>query len=238
MVDAAWHVAEHGPLVALGKNLWQVEAVLPVLPIGRRMVVARRADGALIVHNPVACDAATMSAIEALGQVSYIVVPGPFHRMDLPAFSVRYPQAKVVAMPRAQRRVARRGRVDGGPELVPDDPLTRWQPLPGVPSEGVLVHETSDGIIAVFNDCLQNHPDRLPGLRGLVVGLLGATGGLKVTPLARRVLVADAAACARALRELAARGPVTLVPGHGALVRNDCAEGLRRVAATLERSPA
>ncbi|HRC56796.1 MAG TPA: hypothetical protein PKU97_12775 [Kofleriaceae bacterium] len=232
-VRGTWHIAEHGPLEALGKNLWQVEATLPALPLGRRMVIARYASGELLVHNAVACDPPTMAAIEALGPISFVIVPSGFHRMDVPAFAARYPTCKILAMPRARGRVAARARVDGGPELLPADRHTRWEPLDGVPSEGVLLHDTSDGVVAVFNDCLQNHPDRLPGVKGLILRALGSTGGLKVTPIARRFLVTDAAAHARQLRRLAELGPVLIVPGHGALVRRDCAESLRAVADSL-----
>jgi hypothetical protein len=234
MADATWHTAEHGPLEALGKNLWQVEATLPSLPIGRRMVVARRADGDLVIHNAVACDSSTMAAIQALGRIAYLIVPSGFHRMDLPAFAARYPDCKVLAMPGSVERVQARGRVDGGPELLPNDPQTRWVALEGVPAEGVVLHETSDGTVAVFNDCLINNPARIPGVKGLLLRAIGSTGGPKVTRIARTFLVKDARSYASHLRRIADLDPVLVVPGHGALVRNDVAATLRHAASDLE----
>jgi hypothetical protein len=233
MTDATWRTAEHGPLEALGKNLWQVEAVLPSMPIGRRMVIARLGNGQLLVHNAVACDSATMAAIEALGPISYLIVPSGFHRMDLPAFAARYPLCKVVAMPGSLRRARQRARVDGGAELLPSDAHTRWVPLEGVPAEGVLLHDTSDGTVAVFNDCLFNFPERPAGAKGWLLQAIGSTGDVKVTRVARTFLVKDAAALAGHLRKVAALDPVLLVPGHGQLVRTDCSTALDRAARAL-----
>lgn len=235
MTDSTWHTAEHGPLQALGKSLWQVEATVPLLPIGRRMVIARRGDGDLIVHNAVACDDSTMSAIQALGRIAYLVIPNGFHRMDLPAWAARYPDCKVIARPAASARIRQRGRVDGGPELIPADPHTRWIALDGVPSEGVLLHDTSDGIVAVFNDSFLNNPARLPGVAGAILRAIGSTGGPKVTPVARMLLVKQRNAYASHLRRLADMEPVLAVPGHGALLRDDVASALRAAAINLER---
>ncbi len=233
MTDATWRTAEHGPLEALGKNLWQVEAVLPAMPIGRRMVIARLGNGQLVVHNAVACDSSTMAAIEALGPISYLIVPGGFHRMDLPAFAARYPDCKVVAMPGSIDRARQRARVDGGPELLPADPHTRWQPLEGVPAEGVLLHDTSDGTAAVFNDCLFNIPERPPGVKGWVLQAIGSTGSVKVTRIARTFLVKDARAFTGHLRRIAELDPVLLVPGHGQLVRSEGGAALKQAASAL-----
>ncbi len=233
MADATWHTAKHGPLEALGKNLWQVEAELPAMPIGRRMVIARLGDGRLLIHNAVACDSETMAAIEGLGQVSFLIVPGGFHRIDLPAFAARYPSCKVVAMPGSIGRARQRARVDGGPELLPADPHTRWQPLDGVPSEGVLLHDTSDGTAAIFNDCLFNVPVRPPGVKGLLLQAIGSTGGVKVTRVARTFLVKERAPFLAHLERIAALDPVLVVPGHGELVRREGGAALRRAAEAI-----
>ena len=100
-----WRPARHGPLTALADGLWTVDAELDALPIGRRMTIVRLADGGLAVHSAVACDDATMAAIDRLGPVSFIVVPSGFHRLDAPRYAGRYPQARVVTMP-AKRRAS------------------------------------------------------------------------------------------------------------------------------------
>jgi hypothetical protein len=79
-----------------------------------------------------------------------------------------------------------------------------------------------------------NLPDRLPGFRGFVVKAIGSLGGPKVTRTAKLALVKDRAALAGHLRRLAdTPGLSTIVPGHGAVIRNDAAAAaaaLRRAA--------
>ncbi len=232
---AAWKEASHGPLEALADGLWQVEAELPSLPIGRRMTVIRVADGSLAVHSAVCSDAATMQAIDALGAVRWIIVPSPFHRMDAPRFKARYPDARVITMPASRDRVAQVVPVDGEHTDLPGGETLRYEPIDGVPREGVLVHRDAAGKVAlVFNDTFMNLPDRLPGFRGFVVKAIGSLGGPKVTRTAKLALVKDRRALAGHLRRLAdTPGLSTIVPGHGAVIRNDAAAAaaaLRRAA--------
>jgi hypothetical protein len=227
-------IARHGPLEPLAADLWQIEADLPRLPIGRRMVIARLDAGELLVHNAIACDDATSVRIAELGVVRWLVVPSGYHRMDLPAWSSRYPACTVVTMPAASRRVARRVRVDGGPERLPSDPRVTYVPLDGVPTEGVLIHRDRDGATTlVFNDVVQNHPKPLPGVIGALLGLAGSTGGPKVTRIARVAMVDDRRAFAAHLRRLATPDVARIVPGHGAIVRDRAPDVLREMADAL-----
>ncbi len=232
-----WIEASHGPLTALAEGLWHVDATLDMIPIGRRMVVARAADGSLAVHSAVCCDPATMTAIDALGPVRWIVVPSGHHRMDAPPWKARYPDARVVAMAASQVRVAQVVAVDGDYGLLPAGGALSWQALDGVPAEAVLLHRGPDGAVTVvFNDAFMNLPDRIPGFRGFIVKLIGSTGGPKVTRTACWFIVKDRAAYAAHLRRLAELpGLARLVPGHGAVVTDDAAGTLRRVADRLHR---
>jgi hypothetical protein len=75
------------------------------------------------------------------------------------------------------------------------------------------------------------------GVDGLVLRLLGSSGGPKVTPVARLLTVRDAGALAADLERLAQTvGLVRLVPSHGEVVDDDAPAVLRRVAARLRRS--
>ena len=229
-----WTVASHEPLAPLGDGLWQVAADLAVLPIGRRMVIARRASGALVVHNAVACDDATMAAIDALGPVTTLLVPSGHHRMDAHAFATRYPDARVLTPAGSTTRVQELVKVDGGVDaLAPDDEL-RWEPLDGVPAEAVLIHRRAGAATLIFNDAFMNLPASLPGLKGWVVKLIGSTGGPKVTRTARWFIVKDKPAYAAHLRRLAATpGLARVIPAHGAIV-----DGADASRAALERAAA
>jgi Domain of unknown function (DUF4336) len=230
----------HRPLERLADGLWQVEADLALLPIGRRMTIVRLGGGELVVHNAVACDEPTMAAIEALGPLRWIVVPSGHHRMDAHAFASRFAAARVVTPAGSAARVAARCRVDGGLELLPRDPSLVWAPLAGVPAEAALVHTDPRGAVTlIFNDAFMNLPDRLPGVKGAIVRLIGSTGGPKVTRTARWFIVDDRAAYAAQLRRLAATpGLARVIPGHGLVLRDAAAAaaGVLRAADGLHRA--
>jgi len=233
-----WRVATHRPLEQLADGLWQVEADLQGVPIGRRMSIVRLASGDLVVNNVIACDAPTMAAIDALGTVRWIVVPSGFHRLDAPAYAARYPAAKVVAPAGSAKRISERCRVDGTLDALPTDPALRWEALDGVPAEAVLVHATSDGATTlVFNDALMNLPAKLPGLAGFAMGLIGSTGGPKVTPTAKWFLIRDRPRYATHLRLLAETpGLARVIVAHGANLTSDAAAALRSAADQLHRA--
>lgn len=235
MAPGPWQAASHGPLTEVAPGLWIVDATLDLLPIGRRMTLWRTADGGLAVHSAVACDAATMAAIDALGPVRWIVVPSGHHRLDAPRFKARYPDAQVVAMPASHARVAQRVAVDGDYGRLPTGGAVTFAPLAGVPAEAVFIHRADDATeTLIFNDGFMNLPARLPGFKGWVVKLIGSTGGPKVTWTARTFLVKDKPAYAAQLRELAARPALRrIIPGHGAVITDGAAAALAGAADRL-----
>ena len=179
-----------------------------------------------------------MAAIDALGPVRWIVVPSGHHRLDAPRFKARYPAAQVVAMPAAHARVAQRVAVDGDFGLLPAGSAVTFAPLAGVPVEAVFIHRADDATeTLIFNDGFMNLPDRLPGLKGWVVKLIGSTGGPKVTWTARTFIVKDKRAYAAQLRELAARPALRrIIPGHGAVITDGAAAALAAAADRLHRA--
>jgi hypothetical protein len=112
-----------------------------------------------------------------------------------------------------------------------------WQAADGVPHEAVFIHRAPDGgETAICNDAFMNLPDRLPGVKGALVRLLGSTGGPKVTWTARVGIVDDRRAWADHLRRLAARPALArIIPGHGAIVTADAGAAFRRAADGLHR---
>jgi hypothetical protein len=235
MASAAWKVAKHGPLVELAPGLFSVEAELKGLPVGRRMTLMQLSDGSLAAHSVVSCDESTMEAIEALGPLRFIVVPSSAHRLDAPAWKVRYPSAKVIAPERAVARVSAVVPVDGDYSLLPNDGALSSEIVEGAEGEGVFVHRDAAGKVSlVFNDVFMNLPDKLPGFKGFLLGVLGSTGGPKVTGIAKTFVVRDKARCAAHLRRLSElEGLTQIVPGHGAVVAHDASRTLRAVADRL-----
>ena len=235
---APWRVPPHGALTAIADGLWTVDAELALVPIGRRMTISRVADGGLAVHSAIACDEATMTAIDALGPVRYIVVPSGHHRLDAPAYAARYPDATVVAMPASHARVKQRVAVAGDYGLLPAGAPLSYQPLAGLPAEAVFIHRAPDGgETLIFNDGLMNLPQSIPGFKGWLVKVMGSTGGPKVTRTARLALVKDRKAYAAHLRVLAARPRLErVIPGHGAVILDGAAAALTTAAHGLHRA--
>jgi len=239
MATADWKVLPHGPLTRLADHLWIVDGEPgggP--PIGRRMAVFRLEDGRLVLHSPVALDEAAMAELDRLGPVGFIVVPNGFHRIDAPRFHARYPGAEVLCPPGSRTRVARRVTVMGDLGRLPASSRLRWEHLAGCGDrEAAFVFTEEDGgSDLVVTDALFNLPDRLPGVGGLVVRLLGSTGGPKVTPLARLGMVRNRKSLADHLRRLAALASLRrVIMAHGAVIDHDPSGVLRGVADRLAR---
>lgn len=236
MPDTTWKVAEHEPLVAIADGLWTVNAELDLLPIDRRMTIMRRSSGDLLVHSAVACDEPTMAQIDALGPVGCIVVPSASHTIDAPRYAARYPEARVLCPRSVHKHVEKVVGVHGYYDDLGDDPAVRVEALDGIPAEGVFVHtDAQGGVTLIFNDALMNLPDRLPGFKGWLTKVMGSTGGLKVTGIARRFIVKDRRAYRAHLERLAAiSGLRRIVVSHGGVVMEGSPESLQRAAQTLD----
>ncbi len=228
-----WNVLPHGAWTEHAENLRSVVGDLPGMPLKRRMTVIQRSDGGLVIHNPVALDEPGMAALDAWGKPTFLVVPNGYHRLDSANFKRRYPDARVVCPRGAKKKVAEVVPVDLDYAGVTADAAVGFEHLGGVAeAEGVLSVRSSDGVTLIFNDVLFNVP-KLPGFSGFVLGLLGSTGGPKVTLIGRLFVVKDKPALRAHLERLATPEVRRLVPGHGDVVSEGAAEVLRRVAGGL-----
>jgi hypothetical protein len=224
-------VLRHDRIQKLEENLWAVAGALPRGPMNRRMSIVRLADGSLLFHNAVPLDDASMREVEAFGRPAFLAVPNGFHRLDVHAWKGRYPQLTVVCPPGARERVAKAVPVDGGWDLLPRDGTLESAPLEGSRwQEAALAVRHGARASLLFGDTVMN----IPHGAGLVLRLIGSSGGPKVTPVARLFTVRNARALAAHLERLAATpGLVRLVPSHGELVEGDAGAVLRGVAARL-----
>jgi len=236
-----WVVRNHEPLRELDENLWVLEAELSLLPIGRRMTVFRLPSGRLAVHSAVACDEPTMRQLEQYGDIELIVVPSGMHRLDAPRYKARYPDARVVTTERSSQRVGKVVAVDGLLDSVEGADSVRHEVLDGASREAVWILSSQTGATTLlFNDILMNLPSRLPGFKGWLVKVAGATGGPKVSFDVKVLFVENKRALADHLRRLAALpGLCRLIPGHGAIIETpEAPEILRGVAERLSPAPA
>lgn len=69
-----------------------------------RVTVIRLAGGELLIHDPCHMDAALKQELDGLGTVRYIVAPGSYHHLFVPAFQAYYPAAETFVCPGLERK--------------------------------------------------------------------------------------------------------------------------------------
>ncbi len=202
---ANWNVLPHEPIEKLAENLWFVRGSLPTIPLKRTMVVARHADGRLVIHNGIALDAAAQAQLEAWGTPTTLIVPGAVHRLDAPAYKQRYPALRVLAPRGARKKVADVIGVDGTYEDADHDDAIRFEMLHGMAEqEGTMLVRSADGVTVVFNDAMFNM-DRPKSLLGKVItGVFGSAPGPRISRLVKLVLIKDKKALRADLERYAA----------------------------------
>ena len=100
-------------------------------------------------------------------------------------------------------------------------------------AEGVLFVRSPDGVTAVFNDAVFNHP-HIEAFAKAVVKLLGSTGGPRVPSIARWTQVKDRAAYRAHLERMGDTPDLARVAvRHVDVITDDAPRVLREVAAAL-----
>jgi hypothetical protein len=118
--------------------------------------------------------------------------------------------------------------IDGGYELLPTE--LQWHRLATKGDEAAFVSRSDDRATLVFGDALFNLA-HFGGPLGVMFRLIGSTGGPRVTPLSKLIVVANRRLLASQYRVLAeTKGLARLIPGHGTNVEFDAAGVLRNVA--------
>lgn len=236
MAPRPWIVAPHTPLEKLDENLWTVEGTFPERPmIRRRMHLVRLSSGELLFHNAVPVDEVTLQQIRALGPPRYLVVPAPSHMLDVHPFRERL-GLQVYCPKESAEQVRSRVPVTGTYEQFPGDPSLSFHQLDGVATgEAVLEVRSPDSSRAHLLMCdavlnLENGK----GMTGVVLRLLGFTGGPRVGPVLKWRHVKDKEALRAHLERLAqVPGLATVVPSHGAVIREGAGAAVREAASRL-----
>jgi len=231
---AEWTVLEHGALQQHAENLWTIEGSLPNMGLPRTCTVIRRDDGGVLLHSAIALSDEGMAALAALGPLAGIIVPNAMHRLDAPAYKARFPDVPVYCPPEARAAVEEKVSVDATYDSFPVGDDVWMFPVDGVAgAEWVIAVRSEDGLSLVFTDTLFNLPHQ-SGFGGLIMRLLGSSGGPKVTRIARWMMVKDKTALGKSMARLAELPDLRrVIPGHGDIITDNAAEILRGVAATL-----
>lgn len=129
-----------------------------------RTTIVRLAGDALWVHSPCAPTDEVCAALDALGEVRWIVVPNRFHHLQAPATAARYPNAVVVGAKTAEARNPRvRVATDtDDPAYLRSTPELLPIRLKGVPflDETVFFHSATGSLIAadlLLCACARDH---------------------------------------------------------------------------------
>lgn len=236
-LSSEWTVRGHGPIEQLAENLWWVQGDVPRMPIKRNMVVVRRTDGSLLVHNAIALREVEQAQLEALGTPAILIVPNGFHRLDAPAYKARYPRLRVFAPAGARTKIESVLPVDGTYADFPADEATRVEHLGGVrEAEGALVVSSKDGTTVVVNDAVFNMDPPRGTLSRIAMTVLNNAGGPRVSRLTKLLLVKDRAAFRATLEKYAALPDLQrFIVAHDKCVvgREAAAAALRTAAASI-----
>lgn len=129
-----------------------------------RTTIVRLSGDALWVHSPCPPSDDVCAALDALGEVRWLVVPNRFHHLQAPAMAARYPNALVVGPSSAESRnpqLRLTMRADDPAYLRSTAELISIQ-LRGVPflDETVFFHRASGSLIAadlLMSACARDH---------------------------------------------------------------------------------
>jgi hypothetical protein len=234
-MHTAWRVLPHRPLAQLSERVWRLEGDLEGMPMKRVMTIVRRGDGGLVVHNAIAADDPTMAAVAKLGEIRTILVPNGFHRLDARVFHERFPAAQVVCPSGARAKVEQVVPVNATYDAVPADGVVELQTFDGTKArEGAMIVRDGDGTTVVLNDIVFNMP-HAPGIQGFVLkNIMGSSGGVKITRIARLFLVADKAGVRAHLERLAALPDLRrVIVSHHETIDRAPGRALAEAAATL-----
>lgn len=229
-----WTVLSHGPIEKLNSNLWRIEGVLPNMQLKRQMLIAKLSDNTLMIHNAIALEDEFMAEIEAWGTIEYIVVPNSWHRLDCQNYKKRYPKAKVLCPEGALKNVQQVVEVAGSYDSFGCDKVVTLEHLDGIKKmEGILKVRTDSSTTLVFNDLIFNL-EHQRGFWGLLMRLIGTTGGPKVTRIMRLFAIKDKEALRAHLLMLATDPNLErIIPGHGKPIEDNATEILNEIALAL-----
>jgi hypothetical protein len=223
-------------LKRIGDDVWAHERDIRMpggVSLPARATIVRLTGGELLLHSPLPIDDETGKAIDALGDVRFIVAPNCFHWLSLKAAKDRYPKARVHAPAGLARKAGsfefeklpERGDLDGAVGV-------RALRIDGAPSmeEHVFLHEVSQSLIVT--DLLFNVHECRSLMMRLYFRLMGAWKKPAQSKL-WRFLVKDRPAAAQSAAEMLAWDFDRVIVAHGDVIELDARQQARDALAWM-----
>lgn len=221
-------------LVQFGREIWTADG--PVVSFygfayPTRMAVIRLSDGSLFIWSPVALSDSLRAAVDALGEVRYLVSPNALHHFYLGDWASAYPSARLYASPRLRRKRkdlafdAELGDVpDPGWAADIDQVIVRGSIML---TEVVFFHRSSQTVL--FADLIQNFPrDWFKGWRGFLARRGGIVAPNPGTPSDWRSSFINRRAARASFEKILAWPIEQVLIAHGDLPTGDGAALMRR----------
>jgi len=214
----------------LDRDLWVVERPQRFfgLEVGARMTVMRLTGGSLLLHSPVALDAALRRELDAIGTVRFVVAPNRFHHLYSGDVARAYPQVRLWVAAGVERK---------RPDLeiagvLEDEAPAEWKNevdqlyFRGRPFENevVFLHRASRTL--VLCDLAFNFGPAAPLVTRLVMRLFGGYGGFRPTRL-DPLLIRDRHAARQSLERILAWDFDRVVIAHGEVLESGGPGALR-----------
>lgn len=196
-----------------------------------RMTLARRSDGAIVVHSPGPLDQRTRARIDELGRVAVIVAPGDFHHFHVTACQHAFLSAETWICPGVERKQPAL-RYDGLLGDVPPRCLAEDFTLASVfgrfMSEIAMLHRPSRTLLLV--DLIENFSDKTRGINWVLRAWWKLFGMWKVPGPAPEYRFGwrDRAATCKTLERILTWDFERIVIGHGDLILDDANAVARR----------
>lgn len=232
-----WKVSPHEALVEIDDGILTVagEIVMPLGNFPRRMTVLRLSGARTAIYSAIALEEPEMARIAAMGQPSFLIVPGDHHRLDARIWKDRYPDIQVIAPPGAMGAVEEAVPVDATSDVL-GDPQVRLIIVPGFGQhEAALEVRRASGLTLVINDLIANvaHP------HGIGAHIMARLFGFGVSepqiPRPVKRGVEDKPALARQFAAWAAdRSLQRIIVSHGDVIEGGAADVLRTLAEALD----
>ncbi len=238
-------------LTALAPDLWSVQHQLSVqgLPVRTRMTVAHLPGNRLWLHSPIAPSPALCHALNALGQVAWVVAPSRMHHLFAGQWLQHYPSATLWGAPGLAEKRPDLSQLHTLPNTIalpPTQAVTQSAPaLPadwytafamqlfgGIPllNETIWLHRASGSLI--FTDVLQYYPQDL-SLSAQLFNSLNGTRSHLAMPRAIRFAIRDKAAARASAQTIAAWPVQRIVLAHDTVIDTDAADQLQAAWAFL-----